>query len=183
MITYLEIEGFKTFHNFKMEFAPLTVIAGVNASGKSNLFDALQLLSKLADTDLRTAFSEQRGDASELFTNYGDGPDGQPIFADEIRFLVEMLIDKSVRDNWGGEAVLKYTRLKYELVIRREKSERGIDELRVQSERLTNLKHDDDLWVEKTIPKEKYTDKKKVPYVLCLKTMLIKPYMIFKKIN
>jgi AAA15 family ATPase/GTPase len=57
MITYIKIHGFKSFHNFEMEFTPLTVVAGVNASGKSNLFDALQLLARLAEVDLKTAFS------------------------------------------------------------------------------------------------------------------------------
>ena len=70
MITRIEIDGFKTFTGFQMEFAPLTIIAGTNASGKSNLFDAMQLLSKIVDIDLKTAFSEQRGNASELFTQY-----------------------------------------------------------------------------------------------------------------
>ena len=47
MITYIKINGFKSFHNFEMEFTPFTVIAGANASGKSNLFDSLTLLSRL----------------------------------------------------------------------------------------------------------------------------------------
>ena len=59
MITHIKINGFKSFQNFEMTFTPLTIVAGVNASGKSNLFDALQLLSRLAETDLKTA-CEQR---------------------------------------------------------------------------------------------------------------------------
>lgn len=43
-----KINGFKSFHNFEMMFTPFTVIAGINASGKSNLFDALELLSAIA---------------------------------------------------------------------------------------------------------------------------------------
>ena len=62
MLTYLKINGFKSFQNFEMEFTPLTVIAGANASGKSNLFDALKLLARLAETDnLKKAFKEQEG--------------------------------------------------------------------------------------------------------------------------
>ncbi|SDC34112.1 AAA family ATPase [Niabella drilacis] len=49
MITYIKINGFKSFHKFEMEFTPFTIIAGANASGKSNLFDALLLLSRMAD--------------------------------------------------------------------------------------------------------------------------------------
>jgi AAA15 family ATPase/GTPase len=102
MITKIEINGFKSFHDFNMAFMPLTVIAGVNGSGKSNLFDALHLLSRLAETDLKTAFGEQRGNASELFTQFG-----QDWYADEMTFAVEMLVNKKVKDNWGGESSLK----------------------------------------------------------------------------
>ena len=53
MITCIELSGFKTFQDFKLELAPFQVIVGANGVGKSNLFDALRLLSRLADTDLR----------------------------------------------------------------------------------------------------------------------------------
>ena len=72
MITRIKINGFKSFQNFEIFFTPFTVVAGTNASGKSNLFDALMLLSRLAEKDLKTAFSEQRGDPMELFTQYDD---------------------------------------------------------------------------------------------------------------
>lgn len=68
MITKIEIDGFKTFENFEMVFAPFVIIAGSNGSGKSNLFDAIKLLSSLAENDLKTAFADQRGSFSELFT-------------------------------------------------------------------------------------------------------------------
>ena len=154
MITKIQINGFKTFHNFEMEFLPLTVVAGMNASGKSNLFDALKLLSRLADVDLKTAFSEQRGDPSELFTNYGEDENGDLISADEMTFLVEMLVDKTIKDNWGGEVTLKYTRLRYELTIGSAQDDRGIDRLYVRNEKLENLKHDEDEWVGRFIPRK-----------------------------
>lgn len=148
MITKIEIDGFKTFRKFEMEFSPLTVIAGTNASGKSNLFDALQLLSRLAETDLKAAFSEQRGEALELFTQYsGD------TYATEMEFAVEMLIDKEVRDKFGGEAKLKYTRLRYELRLSRNKNERGLEDLFVVKENLNALRHNEDVWVASFIPK------------------------------
>ena len=68
MITKLEISGFKSFKDFSIEFSPFTVIAGKNASGKSNLFDALELLSRCANCDLRMAFPERRGTIIEQFT-------------------------------------------------------------------------------------------------------------------
>jgi predicted ATPase len=149
MITKIEIDGFKTFSNFQMEFAPLTVVAGTNASGKSNLFDAMQLLSRIVEMDLKTAFSEQRGDPSEMFTRYEDATTSEEIF-----FSAELLVDKKVRDKFGGEETLKYTRLRYEIRVRQSINERGVLDLNVVSESLNPIRHDDDKWVGIYIPKK-----------------------------
>jgi energy-coupling factor transporter ATP-binding protein EcfA2 len=149
MITYIKINGFKSFHNFEMEFTPLTVIAGVNASGKSNLFDALQLLASLAENDLKTAFRQQRGDPKELFTQYGEDE-----YVSEMEFTVEMLVNGTVRDNWGEEAKLEYTRLRYQLKIKRVVDEINIEDLLIDYEALSNLSHTKDDWVRKYIPEK-----------------------------
>ena len=167
MITYIKIHGFKSFHNFEMVFTPLTVVAGVNASGKSNLFDALQLLARLAEVDLKTAFSEQRGHPSELFTQYDEDD-----YATEMEFIVEMLVNRKVKDNWGGEVDLKYTRLRYQLKIKRESNISGFENLYIVDERLENLKHNEDNWVKNYIPKTvletwrpKVTGRRAIPYI------------------
>lgn len=149
MITYIKINGFKSFHNFEMEFTPFTVIAGVNASGKSNLFDALKLLGRLAEVDhLKKAFREQRGEFKELFSQLGADD-----YATEMEFVVEMLVDKKVKDAWGNEATLKYTRLRYELKIKRYVNDSGIEELAVVYEHLKNLTSIEDKWI-KRVPKD-----------------------------
>jgi len=135
-----------------MTFTPLTVVAGANASGKSNLFDALQLLSRLAETDLKTAFSEQRGNPSELFTQYDED-----LYAEEMDFIVEMLVNRKVSDNWGGKAELNNTRLRYRLVIERRSSELGIDHLAVKHEHLEKIKPEKDNWVKHILAKEAKT--------------------------
>lgn len=146
MITYLKINGFKSFHNFEMEFTPLTIVAGTNASGKSNLFDALMLLSNLAETDnIKRAFKDQRGEYLELFTQYGEND-----YAKEMEFTIEMLVNKNVTDAWGNKAVLKYTRLRYELKIRRYVNSSGIEDIEVFYESLVNLKHQQDKWINNT---------------------------------
>lgn len=168
MITYIKIHGFKSFHNFEMVFTPLTVVAGVNASGKSNLFDALQLLARLAEVDLKTAFSEQRGHPSELFTQYDEDD-----YATEMEFIVEMLVNRKVKDNWGGEVDLKYTRLRYQLKIKRESNISGFENLYIVDERLENLKHNEDNWVKNYIPKtvletwrpKVVTGRRAIPYI------------------
>lgn len=149
MITRIKINGFKSFYDFEMTFTPLTIVAGANASGKSNLFDALQLLSRLAETDLKTAFREQRGNPSELFTQYGED-----WYAPEMEFTVEMLVNRHVKDNWGGEATLNNTRLRYRLCIVREPNQLGIDDLVVKHESLEKIKFDDDQFVKKLLPKK-----------------------------
>jgi len=149
MITRIKINGFKSFHNFEMTFTPLTIVAGANASGKSNLFDALQLLSRLAETDLKTAFSEQRGNPSELFTQYGEN-----WYSAEMNFIIEMLVNRNVNDNWGGEAKLNNTRLRYELSIVRKPNEFGIDDLVVKYEKLEKIKFEDDQLVKRDLPKK-----------------------------
>jgi predicted ATPase len=149
MITKIKIHGFKSFQNFEMVFTPLTIVAGANASGKSNLFDALLLLSRLAETDLKTAFGQQRGNAAELFTQYGEN-----WFAPEMDFTVEMLVNRNVRDNWGGEATLNNTRLRYRLVLARKPNDLGYDDLVVKQEHLEKIKFEDDKWIRDYLPKE-----------------------------
>lgn len=152
MITAIRINGFKSFQDFQMSFTPLTVVAGANASGKSNLFDALQLLSNLADKDLKTAFKQQRGNPNELFTQYDEDS-----YAVEMEFEVEMLVHRTVRDNWGGEAELNNTRLRYRLIIERRAGALGIDDLAVKYEHLEKVKPDEDQWAKQILPKEAKT--------------------------
>ena len=148
MITKIKIDGFKSFQNFSITFAPFTVVAGANASGKSNLFDALKLLSHLSEMDLKTAFSEQRGDPIELFTQYDDHTHSM-----EMAFDVEMLVNRNVKDNWGGEVQLNNTRLRYQLVIARKNNKIGVDDLVVKYESLEKIKSLEDGFV-KHLPKE-----------------------------
>ena len=172
MLTYIKINGFKSFHDFEMTFTPFTVIAGANASGKSNLFDALKLLGRLAETDnLKKAFKEQRGEFIELFTLYGEGN-----YSTEMEFVVEMLVNRKIKDAWGNETNLKYTRLKYELKIKRFTNSSGIEDLAVTYESLENLKHQEDKWIslilEKNLEKnlenwrpKVVTGKRDIPYI------------------
>lgn len=149
MITKIEINGFKSFNNFEMQFTPMTVIAGINGSGKSNLFDAIKLISRLAEVDnIKRAFKEQRGEFIELFTQYTDND-----YANEMEFAVEMLLNKSVKDAWGNSAELKYTRLRYELKLKRIVTNSGIEDIVLFYESLINLKHREDTWIKDIISK------------------------------
>lgn len=159
MITRLEIDGFKTFQSFALDFEPFQLIVGPNAVGKSNLFDALRLLSRLADNDLRTAFqgtesevvSEvMRGEASELFTIL---PHGKT--SNTIKLAVELLLERQIQDSWGARVDLKHTRLRYELEIEKRSDERGLERLYVMHERLRPIYRDNDVWVKRHMGNQK----------------------------
>ena len=47
MLKRIRIEGYKSLTDIEVSLEPLTVLFGPNAAGKSNLLDALYLLSKL----------------------------------------------------------------------------------------------------------------------------------------
>lgn len=143
MITQIEIDGFKSFKDFKVELSPFQVIVGENASGKSNLFDALQLLGRLASHDLLEAFQDLRGEANDLFMKGFDEEAEKRMF-----FAVEMLLDREVENDVGKRVKLQYTRLRYELEIVSEINE-GLNQLYIKHEVLKVIPHENDLWIKK----------------------------------
>ncbi|RBQ14293.1 recombination protein RecF [Spongiactinospora rosea] len=75
MITRIEIDGFKSFLDFQLDIPPFLALVGPNASGKSNLFDALDfagdaLLSALV-REMDPLLIPRRGKPQELFHRPG----------------------------------------------------------------------------------------------------------------
>lgn len=140
MLTRIEIDGFKTFRSFALDLQPFNVIAGANASGKSNLFDAIQFLARLAESDLRTAASSLRGEPYELFHRFSDGSS-----ADRISLAAEVLVEPSLQDPWGQVHDLIQTRLRYEVVLER-RVERGLERLYVVREAAKPIRASKDAW-------------------------------------
>lgn len=70
MLHELSVHGFKSLHDVDVELAKLVVVFGPNAAGKSNLLEALVLLSRLiGERTLADAFDEGiRGYPVEAFT-------------------------------------------------------------------------------------------------------------------
>lgn len=140
MFTRIEIDGFKSFEGFELDLRPFSVIVGANAAGKSNLFDALRLLSRLAETDVRTSLQDLRGEPHELFRLKSDGS-----AARSMRFAIEILLDSNVKDPYGQERALTNTRLRYEVAIeRRSVGETGLERLYVSHEHASPILKKDD---------------------------------------
>ena len=111
MITRIEIDGFKTFDGFALDLRPFTAVVGPNASGKSNLFDAIKFVSHLAQTDICEAMLELRGRPEELFRRTSAGR------ADRMAFAVEVLLEPRGVDPFGQSFDLRAQRVRYELEI------------------------------------------------------------------
>ena len=68
MITRVVIKGYKSLRDVDLQLGALTVVIGPNASGKSNLLDAMGLLSRMvAGGTIKSAFDEHRGNPIEAF--------------------------------------------------------------------------------------------------------------------
>jgi len=129
MLTRIEIDGFKTFEGFGLDLGPMQVILGPNASGKSNLFDAIRLLSNLAGSDLRSSVRDLRGEPVELFHIQADGSRST-----RMTFAVELLLAPEVRDPWGETVKISHSRVRYEVEIELHQLSLGLERLIVVKE-------------------------------------------------
>ena len=73
MLKRIKIQGYKSLVDLEVHLNPLSLLFGPNAGGKSNFLDALQLLSRIAESrTLKNAFEPPyRGKPLESFT-FGD---------------------------------------------------------------------------------------------------------------
>ncbi|MEY4977777.1 MAG: hypothetical protein RLZZ352_47 [Pseudomonadota bacterium] len=117
MLTRLKINGFKNLKDVDLRFGLFTCIAGANGVGKSNLFDAIEFLSKLASKQIVEAASSVRGvnglasDARNLFSfdsNHKPLP---------MEFVVEAIVPKEVTDDFDQVATTTATYLEYSLTL------------------------------------------------------------------
>ncbi len=118
MIIRIKIDGFKSLLNTELYFGPFTCIAGANAVGKSNFFDALQFLSKLADTTILQAAksirseNQKHSDIKDIFFKRGTH------YYDKMSFEVDMLVAQKANDDLGQEALASITSLRYSLELK-----------------------------------------------------------------
>lgn len=149
MLTRIEVDGFKTFKDFSIDVPPFMVILGRNASGKSNLFDAIKFLSLVASGSLVEAVHEMRGEQEELLHTGIDG-----IADKRMKFAIEVLLDRSVRDDFGDTVEVKHSRLRYEIELElrnvpsaTSRADSARQRLYVSRERATLIRFASDHWL------------------------------------
>ena len=138
MITRLEVDGFKSLRNFAVDLEPFTVFIGPNSAGKSNILEALGLLSRLARMPIVEAFKGGRGRTIDQFTRTGSTN------VKSMRFAVEFF----EYEPWPRPAEFQ-TRYRHELTLEVRETQRGVLRLGVQSERFIAMHRDDDRWIER----------------------------------
>lgn len=142
MLTRLRVQGFKNLLDLDVRFGPFTCIAGRNAAGKSNLFDAIRFLHLLTRHPIMEAVKllrETKGRAPEarsLFTAFGN------YRAPEMRFTAEIVIDRSVQDDFGVKATAAISTLCYSVAFRLARDE-GFERLELAEEWLQPVKLED----------------------------------------
>jgi predicted ATPase len=142
MLTRLRVQGFKNLLDLDVRFGPFTCIAGRNAVGKSNLFDAIRFLHLLTQHPIMEAVKllrETKGRAPEarsLFTAFGN------FRAPEMRFTAEMVIGRSVQDDFAVKAEAAISALSYTVAFRLVR-DNGFERLALAEERLQPIKLDE----------------------------------------
>lgn len=119
MLTRLEADGFKNLIGFDLTLGPYTCIAGTNAVGKSNIFDAIEFLALLADHPFMEAAQRLRSSGSR-------GTDPRTLFwqhpsdsaeVPRISLAAEMIVPSQVYDDFGRAATATTTYLRYEVEL------------------------------------------------------------------
>ncbi|MEQ1733683.1 MAG: AAA family ATPase [Bacteroidia bacterium] len=156
MITRIKINGFKSLLNVDLHLGPFTCIAGANAVGKSNFFDALTFLAHLCDKSLLDAStsirSEEKGQKNSNFKNifFKNGSE----YIDLMTFEIDMLVSKEAEDDLGQIANASVTSLKYTLHLKLNADDKDNEPIEIVKEELKPINKADTI-------KSIFFDKKK----------------------
>ena len=100
MLTNIKLENFKCFRELDLKCAPLTLLTGVNGTGKSSVFQALLLLRQSAD---RRELEEARLALDGDYVDLGTPTDLMFDHSKHIKF--ELSFGDAAVEDWIGEFV------------------------------------------------------------------------------
>ncbi len=127
MITRFYADGFKNLVDFTAHFSAFNCIAGANAAGKSNLFDALQFLSNLTKMSIYEAAAKVRSEGQDntnirdLFTRVGTE------HLNKMCFEVDMIIPQKSISQLGQDVKADITSVRYALELRYNEDEKSLE--------------------------------------------------------
>ena len=113
MLTNIKLENFKCFRELDLKCAPLTLLTGINGTGKSSVFQALVLLRQTV---------EQRAlDDKRLFSNgprIDLGPTAEILHGDasDLRFVLELDTFQDIGEECRFDQTFYYSRHSDQLV-------------------------------------------------------------------
>lgn len=110
-IKRLQIKNFKSIKETDIEFAPLSMIVGANASGKSNLINVFRFIGNIATDGIDNAIALQGGIP---YLANANTPKGEPI---EIRFVLDMSEESWVRSPKNTNVSLAVQEIDYKFII------------------------------------------------------------------
>lgn len=122
--------------NTELYFGPFTCIVGANAIGKSNFFDALTFLSKLADNTILHAAKSVRSESqkhsviNDIFFKSGNH------HLNIMDFEVDMLVPRNAQDDLGQDAEASITTLRYHLALKMNDETNGKEPIEIIKEEL-----------------------------------------------
>lgn len=136
MITRIKINGFKSLVDTELYLGPFTCIAGANAIGKSNFFDALAFLSNLADKTIVEAAKSVRSE-NQKHSNIRDIFFKSGVhYMSKMTFEVDMLVPQSGIDDLGQIAEATITSLKYILHLSLNDENKEGEPIKIEREEL-----------------------------------------------
>jgi len=95
MITKLKLTNFKSFKEAEINFGPVSVLVGANATGKSNVRDALRFLHGIArGYNLAEIIGEKYGEGGQLLWNGIRGGTREACFSGEREFTVKVELQR-----------------------------------------------------------------------------------------
>ena len=126
MLMSIDLKNFKSYSQASLPLAAMTFLIGANASGKSNVLEAIRLLNWLAKgsrlddiaRSIQSGDAVVRGQANDLFrdsrrsfslgSHFGDAPEGWDNFEISISLVSDQLVVAGEKVEQDGQAVPLY---------------------------------------------------------------------------